>query len=226
MPRPLPRPEAESFAPICSASTWPGPRKLLRHWGPQGASPGRFTVLTTGPPPHPPCSFRFSQKPLGEEVRGARPCLLPNELSLSHPWLSPPHPPSFLLSNGPASESFEEAVIGGRASGRRVCPLATPTRTLLLLEQGHPSLWPDLPLPSGLGTSLLTLPGSSPLLKTSPGVNVCPGLSVCFPLFVGEEGKEEGRQATKGQSKEKGLEKRNPPLPADKKKGVWAVRQE
>lgn len=43
---------------------------------------------------------------------------------------------------------------------------------------------------------------------------------------MGEEGKEEGRQATKGQSKEKGLEKRNPPLPADKKKGVWAVRQE
>lgn len=83
-----------------SALHLPGldPRKLLRHWGPQGASPGRFTVLTTGPP-HPPCSFRFSQKPLGEEVRGPRPCLLPNELSLSHPWLSPrPRPPTHPVS--------------------------------------------------------------------------------------------------------------------------------
>lgn len=119
LPRPLPRPEAESFAPICSASTWPGPRKLLRHWGPQGASPGRFTVLTTGPP-HPPCSFRFSQKPLGEEVRGPRPCLLPNELSLSHPWLPPRHPVSYLAMAQLPRALKKQLLVGGPVDGGSV----------------------------------------------------------------------------------------------------------
>lgn len=90
---------------------------------------------------------------------------------------------------------MEDAVIHRRArQGWGLSP-GRPYQTLLSsVGQGrqHP----------GPGTPLLTRLGLSPLLKTSPGVNVCPGLSMCFPLFEGEEGERKERRLRR-QSQEK-----------------------
>ena len=97
----------------------------------------------------------YSDFQRGEEVRGPRPRLLTEQLSV------PPTPPfpHFLLCGGLAPAQGTRLLLGGPGQGLGLSPGGVaPSRT--------PVLWvaariPDLPLLSGPDTWLLTLLGSS-----------------------------------------------------------------